>query len=137
MDSGEVGNEEGSKGSKERRVAQHEGGGGGRGAGGGCTGECVGRDGWEDSEPIRRFTKSAEKVEAARRAGSPRVETGVDTRRGAGRVGGGWLQTNNDQGLSVPHSLSIHPAKTVLPLAKSRLFYRSRSDPPNWLLMTP
>lgn len=71
-------------------MTQHEGG-GGRGAGGGCTGECVARDGWEDREPNRRFTKSAEMAEAARRAGSPRVETRVDTRRGAGRVGGGWL----------------------------------------------
>lgn len=118
-------------------MTQREGGGGGRGAGGGCTGECVTRDGWEDSEPSQRFSKSAEKAEAARRAGSPRVGTGVDSGKGAGRVGGGWLQTNNRQGLSVPRSPSIHPARTVLPLAKSRLFYRSRSDPPNWLLMTP
>lgn len=48
-------------------------GGGGREGGGGCTGECVARDGWEDSEPNPRFTKSAEKAEAAWRAGSPRA----------------------------------------------------------------
>lgn len=50
---------------------------------------------------------------------------------------GGWLQKNTDQGLSVAHSPPVHPARTVLPLAKSQLLYRSRSDPPNWLLMTP
>lgn len=61
-------------------MTQREGGGGGRGAGGGCTGECVTRDGWEDSEPSQRFSKSAEKAEAARRAGSPRVGTGVGSR---------------------------------------------------------
>lgn len=94
--------------------------------------------GWEESEPGgRRNTESAEMVEAAQRAGNPRVETGAGTRRGAGEVRGGWLRRNTDQGLSVAHSPPAHPARTVLPLAKSQLLYRSRSDPPNWLLMTP
>lgn len=52
-------------------------------------------------------------------------------------VGGGWLQRNGNRGLLAASSPLAHPARTVFPLAKSQSLYRSRSDPPNWLLMTP
>ena len=87
----------------------------------------------------REMEKSAEMAEAARRAGEPGVEAEAGAGRGggAGWVGGGWLQRNGGEGLSAARSPLAHPARTVFPLAKSQRLYRSRSDPPNWLLMTP
>lgn len=48
-----------------------------------------------------------------------------------------WLQGNGGEGLPDARSPLAHPARTVFPLAKSQRLYSSRSDPPNWLLMTP
>ena len=57
---------------------------------------------------------------------------------GAGWVGGGWLQRNGRRG-ALRRALASHtPGPDGLPLGKkSQRLYRSRSDPPNWLLMTP
>lgn len=80
--------------------------------------------------------KSAEVAEAARRAGDTGVEAEAGA-GGAGRVGGGRLQRNGGEGFWDARSPLAHPARTVFALAKAQRLYRSRSDPPNWLLMTP
>lgn len=80
--------------------------------------------------------KSAEVAEAARRAGDTGVEAEAGA-GGAGRVGGGRLQRSVGEGFWDARSPLAHPARTVFALAKAQRLYRSRSDPPNWLLMTP
>lgn len=56
--------------------------------------------------------------------------------RGWGWEAGGCRETAA-RGSRTRARLSHTPARTVFPLAKSQRLYRSRSDPPNWLLMTP
>lgn len=96
--------------------------------------------GREESERSRRHTECVSRRQGE--AGSLRVETGGRYAEW-GRVRGGWkaggCRETRTKGSPVPgpRSPSAHSARTVLPLAKSRLLYRSRSDPPNWLLMTP
>lgn len=97
-------------------------------------------EGERGAEEERRETgNAAEMAEAARRAAEKGLEVEEEAGAGVrGWVGGGWLQRNcGHKGLSEARLPVAHPARTVFPLAKSQRFYRSLSDPPNWLLMTP
>lgn len=109
---------------EERREDTDAGGSGKRGGG------------WEDSErggeaERQRGGESAGDGKAARRAAG----TGLEAT--AGVRAGGCRETAAARGLSDARLPLAHPARTVFPLAKPQRLYRSLSDPPNWLLMTP
>lgn len=131
----------GGRGEEHKKVAVKRGEAQGEGEDAvGCGRLRGGREGSERGGARRRggeMENAAEMAEAARRA----AETGRRRGRvrGCGAGGGGWLRRSGGggEGLSDARSPLAHPARTVFPLAKSQRLYRSLSDPPNWLLMTP